>query len=84
MKVGDLVRIKTMYPNSRGHVYRFRQVPYGEDDDVRHVSSHVLKGKTGIIISNAVKLEHYNSDGVYHVAFGNVVIRVFNEYLEKL
>ena len=82
MKVGDLVRIKTRLPN---WTCRFLQVPYGDEvEDNRLVTSDELKGKIGIIISNAVNLEHYKTDGVYHVAFGNVVIRAFNEYLEKL
>ena len=83
-KVGDLVKVKALYPNLHGHVYRFRQLPYGVEDDVRYIDASELIGKTGIIISDAGRLEGYSSDGVYHIAFGSVVIRAFHEYFEKV
>jgi hypothetical protein len=75
MKVGDLVRIKTEYDHSHTQrVYRFRLATR----DIRYVESRDLEGKKGIIISEGTDL------GVYHVAFGSIVIRVYQDYFEKV
>ena len=82
VEVGDLVRMKDHSNLSIGSFYRFRMV----GKEIRFIESRDLVGKVGIVVFDVKSREenHMYADGVYHVAFGDTVIRAFHDYFEKV
>ena len=78
VEVGDLVRMKNLSMGS----FRFRIV----GKEIRFIESRDLVGKVGIVVLDVKSREenHMYADGVYHVAFGDTVIRAFHDYFEKV
>ena len=79
VEVGDLVRMKE--PKTSFWLVRFRVVR----EEERFVEIRDLKGKTGIVVLKVEDDgEDYLADGVYHVAFSDIVIQAYHDYFEKV
>lgn len=81
IKVGDLVRMRDVGDHFSVQ-YRFRVV----GEEIQFVETKDLAGKVGIVVFDVKSREenHMYADGVYHVAFGDTVIRAFHDYFDKV
>jgi hypothetical protein len=84
IKVGDLARIRDLDHNGYGFSskqYSFRIV----GEETQYVECRELEGKTGIVVFNVQEdCKDYLADGVYHIAFGDIVIRAYQDYFCKV
>ncbi len=86
IKVGDLARIRDIAINGYGFsskqsTYSFRIV----GEETQYIECRELEGKTGIVVFNVQEdCKDYLADGVYHIAFGNIVVRAYQDYFYKV
>ena len=82
VEVGDLVRMKEPKTSFWLKEVRFRMV----GKEIQFIESRDIVGKVGIVVLDVKSREenHMYADGVYHVAFGDTVIRAFHDYFEKV
>jgi len=77
MQVGDLVKIQDHISKSKASFEL--KLPY-ENGKIKRISAKEFKGKVGIIVSTTV----VSKVSSYHVAFGNVVVRVSHNCIHTI